>query len=109
MWEVEGTLKPGERHIYGKRHMYFDEDTWQAAAIDHYDGRGQLWRVAEGMAINDYEQGAASYVSQSLYDLIAGRYLVMGLSNEFKQGTEFGIQPNASAFTPAALRNAGIR
>ncbi|VFT23136.1 Protein of uncharacterised function (DUF1329) [Pseudomonas aeruginosa] len=28
VWEVVGTVKPGERHIYAKRHMYIDEDSW---------------------------------------------------------------------------------
>ncbi|WP_448108287.1 DUF1329 domain-containing protein [Pseudomonas azerbaijanoccidentalis] len=109
VWEVEGTLKPGERHIYAKRHMYFDEDTWQLAEVDHYDGRGQLWRVAEGMAMNDYEQGVGTYAGQVLYDLIAGRYLAFALGNEFKEGIEYGVKPNLAEFTPAALRNAGIR
>lgn len=31
VWEVEATLKPGQRHVYAKRHMYLDEDTWQLA------------------------------------------------------------------------------
>jgi len=109
VWEVVGTLKPGERHIYAKRHMYFDEDTWQLAEVDHYDGRGQLWRVAEGMAMNDYEQGVGTYAGQVLYDLIAGRYLAFALGNEFKEGIEYGVKPNLAEFTPAALRNAGIR
>ena len=109
VWDVEGTLKPGERHIYAKRHMYFDEDTWQLAEVDHYDGRGQLWRVAEGMAMNDYEQGVGTYAGQVLYDLIAGRYLAMALGNEYKEGIEYGVKPNLAEFTPAALRNAGIR
>jgi len=109
VWEVVGTLKSGQRHIYAKRHMYFDEDNWQLAEVDHYDGRGQLWRVAEGMAINDYEQGVGTYAGQTLYDLVAGRYLVMALGNEFKEGIEYGVKPNLAEFTPAALRNAGIR
>jgi hypothetical protein len=109
VWEVEGTLKPGERHIYAKRHMFFDEDTWQLAEVDHYDGRGQLWRVGEGMAMNDYEQGAGIYAAQVLYDLVAGRYLAMSLGNEFKEGIEYGVQPKLADYTPAALRNAGIR
>src|SRR5690606_30849319 len=50
VWHVTATLKSGERHIYAKRDFYVDEDTWQAAEIDHYDGRGNLWRVAEAMA-----------------------------------------------------------
>ncbi|MBS7723368.1 DUF1329 domain-containing protein, partial [Vibrio cholerae] len=38
VWEVVGTVKPSERHIYAKRHMYIDEDSWQVALVDHYDG-----------------------------------------------------------------------
>ena len=50
VWHIVATLKEGQRHIYAKRDFYIDEDTWQAAVIDHYDGRNQLWRVAEAHA-----------------------------------------------------------
>ncbi|MGE8065240.1 DUF1329 domain-containing protein [Pseudomonas sp. NPDC089569] len=109
VWVVEATLKPGERHVYAKRTMYFDEDTWTAVEIDHYDGRGQLWRVGEGFAINDYKEGIANYAGFSLYDLIAGRYIVQGLSNESKNAVAYNTTPKMSDFTPAALRNAGVR
>ncbi|WP_448107881.1 DUF1329 domain-containing protein [Pseudomonas azerbaijanoccidentalis] len=109
VWEVEGTLKPGQRHIYAKRHMYIDEDTWAAVEIDQYDGRGQLWRVSEGYLVNDYQQGVATYAAMGIYDLIAGRYLVSNLGNENKRGTDYAYQPTMNDFTPAALRNAGIR
>ncbi|MCY1284512.1 hypothetical protein D9M68_338790 [compost metagenome] len=109
VWEVVGTLKSAERHIYAKRHMFFDEDTWQASEIDHYDGRGQLWRVGEGHGINEYQQGIAQYAAIGLYDLTAGRYLVWGMNNEAKKGIEYGFRGKFSDFTPAALRNAGIR
>ncbi|MBM7061881.1 DUF1329 domain-containing protein [Pseudomonas sp. UL073] len=109
VWHVVGTLKSGERHIYAKRDMYFDEDSWQLSEVDHYDGRGQLWRVGEGYSINEYEQGISQYAAIGLYDLIAGRYLVWGMNNEAKRGIQYGMTPNASDFTPAALRNAGIR
>ncbi|CAI8886740.1 MULTISPECIES: DUF1329 domain-containing protein [Pseudomonas] len=109
VWEVEGTLKPGQRHIYAKRHMYFDEDTWAAVEIDQYDGRGQLWRVSEGYLVNDYQQGVAVYAAMGVYDLMAGRYLVSNLGNENKRGTDYAYQPTMGDFTPAALRNAGIR
>ncbi|HYQ51311.1 MAG TPA: DUF1329 domain-containing protein [Pseudomonas sp.] len=109
VWEVEGTLKPTERHLYAKRHMYFDEDSWALVEIDHYDSRGQLWRVAEGHLVNDYQNGIASYAAQTLYDLVAGRYVVMGLTNEAKQGTQYGQKFTISEFIPSALRSAGIR
>ncbi|MCY1291787.1 DUF1329 domain-containing protein [Metapseudomonas sp. CR1201] len=109
VWEVEGTLKPGERHIYAKRHMYFDEDTWALVEVDHYDGRGQLWRVAEGHQVLHYQQGASYYAAVTLYDLIAGRYLVQNLINEAKRGITFDLKTSMNDLTPAALRNAGIR
>ncbi|MNP70748.1 hypothetical protein D3C76_1670220 [compost metagenome] len=59
--------------------------------------------------MNDYEQGAGIYAGQVLYDLVAGRYLAMALGNEFKEGIEYGVQPKLADYTPAALRNAGIR
>ncbi|MBB4822295.1 hypothetical protein HNP29_005710 [Pseudomonas alcaligenes] len=109
VWEVEATLKSGERHIYAKRHMYIDEDSWQVALVDHYDGRGQLWRVGEGHAEYHYGQQVSGYTLEALYDIIAGRYIALGLKNEEKHGTEFGFKASGADYTPAALRNAGIR
>lgn len=109
VWEVEATLKSGERHIYAKRHMYFDEDTWQLALVDHYDGRGQLWRVAEGHAQNYYNHQVPSYTLEALYDIVAGRYLALGMKNEEKSAYAFGFKASAADYTPAALRSSGVR
>jgi hypothetical protein len=109
VWHVEATLKPGQRHVYAKRDMYFDEDTWQLAEVDHYDGRGQLWRVAEGYALNDYERGAPNFAMLGIYDLIAGRYNVLAMTNQSKHATTYGMTAKMNDFTPSALRNAGIR
>ncbi|MNJ05927.1 hypothetical protein D3C77_00050 [compost metagenome] len=109
VWEVVGTLKSGSRHIYAKRHMFFDEDTWTAVEIDHYDGRGQLWRVSEGHTFTDYVQKLTAFAGIGTYDLMAGRYVVSNLGNENKQGINYAYQPSVNDFTPAALRNAGIR
>lgn len=109
VWEVVAKLKAGERHIYATRHMYFDEDSWQLALVDHYDGRGVLWRVGEGHAQQYYHKQVSAYTAEALYDLVSGRYSVTGLKNEEKQNVEFGAKTTASAYTPAALRQAGVR
>ena len=109
VWEVEATLKSGERHIYAKRHLYFDEDSWQLALVDHYDGRGQLWRVAEGHAQSYYDHKVPGYTLEALYDLIAGRYLALGMKNEEKSAYAFGFKATGADYTPAALRTAGVR
>ena len=109
VWHVTATLKSGERHIYAKRDFFIDEDTWQAAAIDHYDGRGTLWRVAEAHAQYYYDKQVPWYTLEALYDLLSGRYLALGMKNEEKQSYQFGIGSKESDYTPAALRQAGVR
>ncbi|CAN7487160.1 DUF1329 domain-containing protein [Pseudomonas umsongensis] len=109
VWEVEATLKPGQRHVYAKRHMYFDEDSWQLAEVDHYDQKGQLWRVAEGHALYRYDEQASYFAAETLYDLISGRYMVVGLRNEEPRNTEYGLTAKNFEFTPAALRSDGLR
>ncbi len=59
VWVAEGTLKEGERHIYGKRRIYVDEDTGFTAITENYDGRGELWKVA--LTNNIYEYGGEAY------------------------------------------------
>ncbi|MGE1153134.1 DUF1329 domain-containing protein [Pseudomonas kitaguniensis] len=109
VWEVVGTVKPSERHIYAKRHMYIDEDSWQVALVDHYDGRGQLWRIAEGHAQFYYDHQVPAYTVETLYDIIAGRYLALGMKNEEKSSFVFGFAAKAADYTPAALRAEGVR
>ncbi|WP_419811606.1 DUF1329 domain-containing protein [Bacterioplanoides sp.] len=109
VWKVEATLKDGKRHIYGKRVFYIDEDTWQASAIDHYDGRGELWRVAEAHNLMFYDAKVPWYAVETLYDLNSGRYLVMGLDNEEDSSYKFGFTRSQKDYTPAALRRSGRR
>lgn len=109
VWHVTATLKDGERHIYGKRDFYIDEDTWQIAVVDHYDGRGNLWRVAEAHAMQIYDANIPAYAFETLYDLLSGRYLVMGMTNEEDDPYIYGTERQSGEYTPAALRRAGVR
>ncbi|MGL4315041.1 MAG: DUF1329 domain-containing protein [Pseudomonas sp.] len=109
VWEVEATLKPGSRHIYAKRRLFLDEDSWQAALVDHYDSRGQIWRVAEGHIQQVYEQQIPMVFVETCYDLLNGRYFVSGLRNEISNADQYGVEMSSSDFTPAALRRAGVR
>lgn len=108
VWEVEGTLKDGQRHIYAKRVMYFDEDTYQIAHVDHYDGRDNLWRVAEGHTVQFQDVQIPWYSAETVYDLVNGRYLVSGLINDTR-GYNWDYNAKRSSFTPAALNRAGGR
>ena len=109
VWEVVATLKAGERNIYAKRRFFIDEDTWQIASSEHYDGRGQLWRIGQAMLTQQFDQQVPVYAFEALYDIIAGRYIAIGMANEEKNAVQYGISASAVDFTPAALRNAGVR
>jgi hypothetical protein len=109
VWVVEATLKKGARHIYAKRVLYIDEDTWQIAMVDVYDGRGELWRFHEGHAMVHYYVDVPWLATESQYDLIAGRYITIGLDNEMKglQYKWFVKGLTTGSYTPAALRRSG--
>ncbi|PWB35333.1 DUF1329 domain-containing protein [Pseudomonas sp. SDI] len=109
VWHVVATLKPGQRHIYAKRDFYIDEDTWQAAVIDQYDGRDQLWRVSEAHAQDYYNVQVPWYTLEAIYDLQSGRYLALGMKNEEKKAYDFGFSASKADFQPAALRQSGVR
>ncbi|WP_028240664.1 DUF1329 domain-containing protein [Stutzerimonas azotifigens] len=109
VWEVVATLKEGERHIYARRHFFIDEDSWQIAHVDHYDGRGTLWRVGEAHAEQYYDVQVPLYAVETLYDLISGRYVVMGMKNEEKNPYTYNFTAGSGQYTPAALRNSGVR
>jgi hypothetical protein len=110
VWVVEATLKEGARHIYARRTFYVDEDSWQIAVVDAYDGRGELWRVKEGHTIMHYQVSVPWLAAEALHDLVSGRYLVIGLDNE-EDGYQYDFEYRGrfEDFTPSALRRAGRR
>ncbi len=108
VWVVDATLKAGTSHIYKRRTLYVDEDSWQILLVDQYDKRDQLWRVSEGFVINYYEVPMFWTTLEVHTDLQAGRYLAIGLDNEYDM-YRFDIERTLEDYTPAALRRAGVR
>jgi len=109
VWEVQGNVKEGQRHIYAQRNFFVDEDSWMINLADHYDGRGTLWRVGEGHIGFNYANKIPGYSIETLYDLLAGRYIALGMFTEEAYAPNFDYDPNYNQFTPAALRSSGIR
>ena len=109
VWVVDSKLKPGKSHLYSRRTLYVDEDSWQILAVDCYDSRGQLYRVQEGHVINFYEQPAIWTVLETVYDLTNGRYLALGLDNEEPRSRDFSQKRTEADFQPAALQRRGLR
>jgi len=108
VWVVDATLKPGTSHIYSRRTFYIDEDSWQILAVDQYDGRGQLYRVSEAHCINYYDALTFWSTLEVHTDLIAGRYLAIGLDNQNKM-YDFSLKRTPQDYTPARLRQEGVR
>lgn len=82
VWVIEGRLKPGLRHVYGRRVLYVDEDSWLALWADHYDLRGKLWRTA--FVNYRYAPDAQAFHRgvSVFHDLDAGAYEAAYLVNE---------------------------
>ena len=107
VWEVEGNLKDNFRHIYSRRVFYIDEDTKGIVATEIYDGRGQLWRVQELGGGVQYELPLCGGSGSAVYDLMVGRYLLLGLINEEKP-IDFDAQHlDANRYTPGNIRRLG--
>ena len=110
VWVVEGTLKPGARHVYGKRTLFLDEDSWQAAVVDQYDTRGELWRVSVAYLKNYYDLPTTWSAVEVFHDLQSRRYHVQNLDSEESSTANFDKPiPAESEFTPSALRRRGTR
>jgi hypothetical protein len=109
VWVVDSKLKSGKSHLYSRRTLYVDEDSWQILAVDCYDSRGQLYRVQEGHVINFYEVPALWTALETVYDLSNGRYLALGLDNEEPRSRDFSQKSSVADYQPAALQRRGVR
>ncbi len=108
VWVLEANIKDNYRHLYTKRHMYVDEDSWLMIMGDNYDARGGLWRTS---MVNYYYAPEAQtwQAGVGLYhDLQARSYLAFNLVNEQPKGytlNQGGL--SARDFGPEAARRAG--
>ena len=102
VWVVQGTLKPGEKHVYSRRVFYVDEDSWQIAVAESYDDHGRLWRVNEAHAIEIPDVPVLWSTLEVFHDLQQGRYLVNGLDNE-RRAWRFSEGSDPREFSPNAL------
>lgn len=110
VWVVEANLKDGERHIYPRRTLYLDEDTWMAVIHDMYDERGQLWRTAHKFSKLYWEVPLVGDVLNVHHDLLSRRYAAIPMMGEYDKPIDFLKEPPGDAFfTPANIRKLGVR
>jgi hypothetical protein len=82
VWILEGYLKSGTRHIYSKRRLYADEDTWIALWADNYDGRGQMYRPNYVAYFYSQESGTFHRGTSLYHDLAQKAYEAGYMVNE---------------------------
>jgi len=109
VWTVEATLRQGQRHVYSRRVLHLDEDTYTPTGVEIYDGRGQLWRYQELHVQSFYQVPACFATVGTVYDLLDGRYLAGGLIAEEKPINFNADELNDDRYTPEALRTLGVR
>lgn len=105
VWVLEGRLKDGYRHKYGRRTLYIDEDTWHGVMSDFYDTRDQLMQHAYINYYYAFDMNAWQAGSSFYHDLTSGGYVGYNLFQEREIGpvlNEGGF--TKEMFTPAALR-----
>lgn len=105
VWKVEATLKSGFRHLYAKRVMYFDEDTWRAVMADYYDAKGAIWKhnyvtYYHAPEIKGTNPGASFY-----HDLVSNKYVAYNLFQERSKAPVLNKGGMTEQdFTPTALK-----
>jgi hypothetical protein len=109
VWVVDGTLKPDFLHVYSRRTLYLDEDSWQALISDRYDGRGQLWRTGMAMVEQSPDVPLLAADGYILMDLYQHRYVVQGMHSEEKVPKYGDAGLSVRDYTPEALRKFGRR
>ncbi len=104
---VEANLREGARHIYQKRVLLQDEDSWNFAAVTLYDSRGQLFRYQEAPIVNYYAVPSCGQGFEVHYDLPSARYLAIAMTNEETQIVWNASDLEPDHFTPDAVRRLG--
>ncbi len=109
VWVVEANLKQGKRHVYARRVLLIDEDSWGAVLADSYDGRGSLWRSNMGLVLNAYELPGVVQRLQVHYDLQRDQYAINNAQTAFPEITVYGNPKDDDYFTPEQIRRRGKR
>jgi len=110
VWVVVGELRPDKRHIYGKRRLYLDEDSWAGVLAENYDSRGNLWRSNMRNMSALYDMPGMGPRVEVYHDLQSSAYLANYLVNETKGLPVVVSTPwDADYFTVQQVRKLGKR
>ena len=107
-WVIEGKLKPGLRHIYHRRILYLDEDSWVCHMADQFDAKDRMWRIKYLIGPFNYDIQAPATFCDTGIDLISGIYYLAAHVAEHG-GVKYVPSRPEKQWAPAALMGRGIR
>ncbi len=108
IWEVEGTVRTGQRDVRPRRKIYFDEDTYIAVIDNAWDGNGTLWHTSIGFPFIEFEVPAIGMEVFLTMDLIKGTYTSTPIGDQTVQIKVEEPWPD-NYYTPEALARKGVR
>ena len=109
-WVVVGELRPDKRHIYSKRRLYLDEDSFAGVLADNYDGQGTLWRTNMRTMVALYDMPGMGPRVEMYHDLQKGAYNANYLVNEMSGPPKVVTKPwDDSYFTVPQVQKMGQR
>jgi hypothetical protein len=108
VWVVEATLKPGKRHVYQRKVLYFDEDTGAILLADSYDHGGKLQKVGFQPLVPLYDVGGF-YTPFVLFDLNKRAYIAVALVSSDGDFVRPRANIDPRALTPDRLVATGVR
>lgn len=108
VWEIEGTVRAGERDVRARRKIYIDEDTWIGVIGNTFDAQGNLWHTTTAFPILMFEYPAVYMQNMQTIDLIKGSY-TLTIHNDQKQHQQIVEPYPESIYTPEGMVNRGVR
>ncbi len=109
VWVIDATLKKGKRHIYGRRMLYIDEDSWSVVLMDMYDRRGKYWRTRYSLMKSRYNLPAVVKNAEYEFDSTRPDYTIVKELNNCEHPMRYDVIIPDSNFTPGWLRRQGRR
>jgi hypothetical protein len=108
VWVVEGTLRPGKRHIYAKRVFYLDEDSWAILAGENYDAHGFLFKAFFNHQAPLYDIPSVWSFFVISYNTISGVYYADHWPGKNGYVRRINVFPERE-WSPSRLTGIGVR
>ncbi|HSV47274.1 MAG TPA: DUF1329 domain-containing protein, partial [Ramlibacter sp.] len=107
VWQLEGTLKAGARHVVPKRVIYIDEDSWHIVMSDQWDAKGQFWKQIQLLTFVAPHQPGIMQGPTLTYNVQSKAYTIFNMPT--RGGGYAYKQVETRQISPQALEAGGVR